>query len=509
MSTSHTYNSSIKTYEEQNHKSIESNKKGVVYTDDKTASLIVKNLDPKLTETIWEPSVGGGIFIFALIEYILKTYNPTPQKLKEYIEKKVYFSDIDQHSLNFFVNNLSDFLAEYDVFDVTYNAKVMDGLKNEKHFDIIFGNPPYIRIKHLKKEYIAFLRDNFHSCKSGNIDIYYAFMEMSHKYSKRSSFIVPNSYLTNVSANNLRDLIAKDIVLINDYKEQKLFEASTYTSIYMTNKNGRKDFFNYGLYGKNHVQIYKKELYRQNKWDFSTFERLRRYENRTRSFLDIADIYAGVATNNDKCFVIENSTLKNGFFEKEYDGKTYFIEEDLCVEFKKLTKMNLNRSIIFPYKNINSIINEEELSVQFPFAYEYLLAIRDVLNKRDKGKVEGYDAWYAYGRRQGFNINFQDQTALLIPLVYKEDKFSFKLVKEEHRFIHSSGFVIVPKEGCYDQVIEVLNSNDFFEFLDIHGKKMPGETLFNSISAKILKTYLLPNKKINQQRNFVQLKIVA
>ena len=47
------------------------------------------------------------------------------------------------------------------------------------------------------------------------------------------------------------------------------------------------------------------------------------------------------------------------------------------------------------------IIDEDLIKTKYPGCYEYLVSRKSDLLSRDKGKVSKYDAWYAYGRRQG------------------------------------------------------------------------------------------------------------
>ena len=50
----------------------------------------------------------------------------------------------------------------------------------------------------------------------------------------------------------------------------------------------------------------------------------------------------------------------------------------------------IKKYILFPFKKINGkhkILQEDELKSNFPFAYEYLLSIKDVLAKRDNGNA--------------------------------------------------------------------------------------------------------------------------
>jgi type I restriction-modification system DNA methylase subunit len=75
------------------------------------------------------------------------------------------------------------------------DALFNDNLKYES-FDLIIGNPPYIRIQNVEPAYRKLLRDKFSTCLFGNSDIYYAFFEQALKLSKVGgcvSLITPSS----------------------------------------------------------------------------------------------------------------------------------------------------------------------------------------------------------------------------------------------------------------------------------------------------------------------------
>jgi len=55
---------------------------------------------------------------------------------------------------------------------------------------------------------------------------------------------------------------------------------------------------------------------------------------------------------------------------------------------------------IFPYKlidNVFAVIGEDEMIAKYPYAYQFFIDNKDVLQQRDKGKAN-YPTWYAYGR---------------------------------------------------------------------------------------------------------------
>jgi len=81
----------------------------------------------------------------------------------------------------------------------------------EGGFDVIIGNPPYIRVDNLKKEDKIYWKDsNRFDSNEGKYDIYYLFIESAYKWLKDGGmcgFIVPNKFCAASSAKKLRDII--------------------------------------------------------------------------------------------------------------------------------------------------------------------------------------------------------------------------------------------------------------------------------------------------------------
>lgn len=471
----------------------QNNKAGVVFTPRSVAKTMIEELSPSMDETFFEPSVGSGVFIIALLEFIIEKYSPSDLELKSYIENMLYYADIDSGSVEFTSMLVKEFMLQnYQISALSLNAKVKDSLLNVTHFDIIAGNPPYIRNKNIEIGYLLFLRDNFKSCESGNIDVYYAFIEFANKYSKRSSLIVPNSYLTNVSAKNLRKLIKPNLQSVRDFKTFKQFRsANTYTTILTLNKSAYDQVSYTNSLGES--AQFKRDVLENDKWYFNKSYNTDKWKDCDTKLSDIVHIYSGINTNADKLFIVDKSTLNNGYYKKTYADREFLIEEDLCIDFIKISKRSssiASKAIIFPYKDTNKIINEKDLSVKYPKAYKYFKNIKVELEQRDNGNTIGYESWFAYGRKQGFNVNFLNKRCYLLPMVYKKDQLSCEEYKHDKRFIHNSGFVLIPKNGYEQKVTEILKSNDFSEYLDATAKTLPGKDVdYNVITVSLLKNY--------------------
>jgi adenine-specific DNA-methyltransferase len=465
--------------DKNNYSEEEIKKGGIFYTPQYITEYIINNLKPSLNETILEPSVGHGIFIFTLIEYMKKKYDLSNSKLKKWFINKVFCYDIEKKNIKEFKELLIIFFSKQNI-EITLNDLINIEIKNtlrfnpKSKFDIIFGNPPYIRIKNIDKDELNFLRENYNSCKKGNIDIYYAFIEYSIKYGKRSSFITPNSWLYNKSAKNIRKQIKNNLIKIIDFKEKKIFKnVGTYTSIFLYNEN----LFEQELIYSEDINIENKKIIKNNldddRWNFFDYD----FNNNIK----ILKYHTPIATLRDKIYI--NNQLES---------------KDL-IPFYKISKIKSEKdfhdskqSIIFPYENINNkwtILDENKLDTK---TLIYLNENKEELNKRDKGKVDKYDSWFAYGRRQGLNFYSKDTYLIIIPGMIA-NKFNFFKINTNDipkPFLFSSGFFLEVDEENVDKLLNYLNSPIFKEYLKNNAKIWKGKDIKNpyfSISITQLK----------------------
>lgn len=115
-------------------------------------------------------------------------------------------------------------------------------------FDIVIGNPPYIRVDSLPSDEKAFWKDSFESAV-GKYDSYYLFLELAFKIVNDKgtfAFITPNRYCTNTTGERLRKLLfSKGVrIIITSVSRLAVFkEAANYpviTIVCKTPKAGAK-----------------------------------------------------------------------------------------------------------------------------------------------------------------------------------------------------------------------------------------------------------------------------
>lgn len=434
---------------------------GVVFTDRKICDMIINKLEPKITDIICEPSVGKGIFIFSLLEYF-KNNNHTIDELKKFIVENLYCYDINQD----FIDDFKSLLLEYfnNEIDLSKSNIICgDFLLSNKTYDIIFGNPPYVRIQNLDEKYKISLRNQLKSMSMGNVDLYYAFIEKSLKHSKKIGFIIPNSFIKNKSGLFLREMLKDRLNYIYDFKVKRVWKnISSYTSIIICNEPTTSLVYEDI---NNKLSIDKIDL-NDDKWIFNKVERS---ENNLE---DLIYSYTGpVATLKDRVY----KDIPN-------------IEPNICKTYIKATK-NERGVIIYPYEN-NEIIEEDILKQKYPLCYSYLVNNKELLTSRDNGKINK-DGWYAYGRKQGL-LKRSKGRRIILPLTFKRSKGIEYIELDNKDYIAISGIIVDIKEDRYEEFIKEINTDRFYDYCENNNRTLTDsneDDIWLFITTKTIKNY--------------------
>lgn len=402
-------------------------KDGKVYTPEEIVKLMVSDFNLEEMKVL-EPSCGDGNFVINLLN-----------------SKELVAQDIDQEALNK-MKDRCGFQGK--------NEDFLSSDLNEK-FDLIIGNPPYIRIQDLTEDVRKQVK-KFEVCKSGSVDIYYAFIEQSLKKLKENGtlrFIIPNTWLINSSAKKLRELLSKYDTEVFDFENKKVFDnIGTYTCILTAkNSNNNKNIkitTQNGFFELNKKTAAKEIWVNKPNLKFNfTFEN-------------------GLATLCDKAFIFEKKE-GNKYFSRATNSLVE-IEDEFIKPIIKASTLE-QQWCLYPY--------DENGKKQKPTgkALNYLNSIKDVLEDRDYD-----DEWWNFGRSQG--IKKMNGEKMVISNILSPDGV-FKS-KKTNDLVYSGVFV---KEN-FDEVEKFMKNKDIKNYIIKHGKKMSGG--YSSFSKTMFKGIL-------------------
>ena len=178
--------------------------------------------------------------------YFIARTRITKQRRKEQVQKLHDELVALLKSNGFVTDNDADRMGRWDPFDQNRHADFFDvewmfGLpracdNSEAVFDIVIGNPPYVRQEKIK-ELKPLLKDVYqYECYTGTADLFVYFYERSIKLLKPHgtlSFITSNKWYRAKYGENLRRFMATQTQLKNviDFGDEAVFTAIAYPTI--------------------------------------------------------------------------------------------------------------------------------------------------------------------------------------------------------------------------------------------------------------------------------------
>lgn len=494
---------------------------GVVYTPVNIKEYIVRNvIVSNEIPTVVDPACGCGSFLITAAKWMHKKYKLS---YSEIFGRYIFGFDIDEHSIEK-AKLLFELLSlEEDGSSIQSEVQlcVADSLsefskkKYINKYDVVIGNPPYVRAKNIDDRVKPHLKK--WSVVTGNVDLYIPFYEIALRILKSTGimgYISPNTFLQSVNGRSLRNYFVKNgyDIKILDFKEAQAFkEVTHYTCICIINKDKIHSKINYALLnGKSSLSDYSFteydiSKYQENKeWRFANpkiDEVIRRIENQPIKLNDYR-IRNGLATLCNEVYFFDPIDENEQFFYRKYKGKLYPIEKEICID---VIKPNIIRSeadiekfkqkAIFPYGKEREIIDEEYLEKKYPMAYNFLCLNKEKLLKRDKGRADEYVAWYAYGRKQGMT---NQGRKLLIP--YMAEKGVAVKSMDEHMLFYC-GYAIFCDDIEEMELLKIFIQSDVFLYY-IKNTSKPYSKGYMALAKNYIKNFGLP-KLDNHQKKYL------
>ncbi len=460
---------------------------GIVFTPQYIASYICQEIWGE-TDTwrddirVIDPGCGCGIFLVSAVIYISQTYGVSVQQV---IENNIYGVDLNEDNVRRCKKVLKAFAESRGeaVSDEALHIVCADSLQNDWNelfgvacFDYIIGNPPYVNTHDMNKDTAVFLKKYFQTTKSGVYNIFYAFIEHAVKFLAEDGvlgYIVPNNFLTIKSAKDLRVFLQEGAYVskIIDFGDNMVFKpVRTYNCIIFLNHNLNEQVQYCVMEKTEDVKTALKNIeFRKvpinqldkNGWklvDSHTYWNLRKIENQEKRIKEF--VRTGIATLRDEVYIVDEDA--RGYYKK-LNGIRYDIDREIVKTLYKVPELksctniyDVSRHIIFPYiqgEQGIKLMPEKQLKQKYKNTYKYLLASKNELDSRDKGKPNPL-AWYAYGRTQGLN---KYGRKLLFPTF--ADKPKFMLVEDETALFCNGYGVFENDYLALDELMAVLNSS--------------------------------------------------
>jgi len=219
---------------------------GAYFTPSTITNYITTNLIDNKNQKICDPSCGCGAFLIASIDVLKDKFN---KKVIDIIEQNIFAVDILDYcvrrckiilSLIALQNGEDKEIIKFNIYtndSLRINwKKLFPFLEKEGGFDIVIGNPPYVKFQDLSIENRRVLADEWVTLKTGTFNLYFAFYELGILLIKKSGnlgYITPNNYFTSLAGIHLREYLHYNryIEKIIDFNHIKVFDSQTYTCV--------------------------------------------------------------------------------------------------------------------------------------------------------------------------------------------------------------------------------------------------------------------------------------
>jgi hypothetical protein len=346
-------------------------------------------------------------------------------------------------------------------------------------FDVIIGNPPYMKsedMKNITPLELPIYKDTYKSAYK-QFDKYFLFIEKGMNLLKPTgllSFIVPSKFTKVGAGKELRDILKSNeyILSILSFGANQVFNAkTTYTSLIFLSKQPQSQF------------IFT-EIKNLNEWKLRDYSRITfdtiatstlnsdtwflvppHLKNAYNSILNQSsslskivgekNINNGIQTSANDVFVLKptKETVKLIYFEKE--GIEWKIEKNATLPYYETVRtksgdklytyrtLEPNSYVIYPYKLVGGkahFIIEKDFKKKFPLAYTYLKANKKRLLERDiKPTPKTKNEWFRYGRSQYLELG-EIQEKIIVGVLSSGQKYPIDFSKTLHTAGGTAGY---------------------------------------------------------------------
>jgi len=399
-----------------------------------TASRIISRLrldvvaDNKLP--ILDLGCGDGVFLEATA-HVLRTRYPRRFPNPGALARVLRGVEIDPVVARQAEARLSN---EFGVPPEGWDIRVGDALSmdEDESYDIIVGNPPWVRLHHLDAAVRTAARCNFRVA-TGTFDLAHLFVEKALRLlgpGGQLAFVVPRGIQVQPAAAKLRDLLSESGSWTVEPLAEDCFSPSAGIDA------GLLTFLNGGL------------------------ARLTDSPESGESVLgDIASVTTGIATGADTIFVVAEETVRRRKLEREA-LRPAIRGRDILPGQTRISDTEMR--LIWPYREQHGRWVLRDLSA-YRNVTAYLEEYKSVLTNRPRlsAAIERQPAtWYRFidpGRVGG------EETRMVVADIFRSPAFA--TVSDPSAMVMNTCFQITPKPLCKGAVTKALQGGRFWEAL--------------------------------------------
>lgn len=355
--------------------------RGAYYTPIKLAKCIIENFATKNIGNILEPSCGDGVFLDSIFE------SNTIEKIESFTAIELEKSEAEKVKERY--RNSKNIEIINDDFFNFYNKN-----KDIKKYDLIVGNPPYVRYQYLselQRESLATILTS-HSMKANKlVNVWVGFIvACTHmlKDNGKIAFVIPAELLQIAYAEDLRYFLSNQFnkMTIITFKKLVFPEIEQEVIVFIGEKGGENkgiriiETDDLDTFEKLELNDngYQEVLHLKEKWTkyFTTAEEIKllqtiKKDSRFSKFSEFGMINVGVTTGHNDYFSIDKTTCENYELSEvtipligrsSHAHGIYFTKNDWN---KNINENKKARLVVFPNKDLNDFKQLHKKYIEF------------------------------------------------------------------------------------------------------------------------------------------------
>ena len=496
--------------------------------------------------TILDPACGSGAFLNAALQFLMAEHKLIDEMEAKVAGSAIVFQDVENSILehNLFgvdINEESVEIAQLALWLRTAkphrklnslnenikcgNSLISDpAIAGEKAFnwqeqfpkvfenggfDVVIGNPPYVRVQHLDYNTIDFLKTNYVTALK-RIDISLCFIERSKSLIKQggiTSFITSNQFLTTEYGQAMRSFLLSEYNLTDclDFGDLPIFEdALTYVSIFSFSK-AKRDYFNYcrvsdmktaisgDYHGWKRIELSDLDEKSWNLQNYAKRNIYKKIELNAKLIESIGNAWYGIVTGADEVFIFDRKEYEKTDIEREL-----FLPLLRAQSCSRFFCQAAEKYVLYPYKYKDGntvIMTKNELQEQYPKGWEYLLTHKAELEQRKDSRTtfEGRDDWYCLTRFGQLSTFMRPK--IVTPGEVKEHKFCIDESKAGYSGARVFSIAVDDDNYNIKYVLCLLNSRLIRSYIQSYASLKAGG--YYSYSSNVLNK--IPIKLISQE----------
>jgi type I restriction-modification system DNA methylase subunit len=502
--------------------------------------------------TICDPACGSGAFLNQALEFLIEEHHYIDElKAKllgdamifsevqnDILEKNLFGVDINQESVEIAklslwlrtakkgrkLTTLNDNIKCGNSLISDSNAagnrafdweKEFSSVFKDGGFDVVIGNPPYLRVQGLRENFeeeSKFYEKSFISA-TGRFDIYVLFIEMAHKLIKKEgnvSFILPHKFLVSDFGEGIRKYLAENKAvkeLIHFGSEMVFEDASTYTCILTIGNHNENIHFKEikpsQIFDPIPFDVSSYENLNGEKWNLKSEKAEKLFSKLYSNSLTVKDVFEnisqGIVSVGDDIFLLKGSVSGDKFI-----GYSEKIQEKIELEaaivkpllkgedVKKYLPLRNSYYCLYPHKEENGKtipLKEKEFLNGFPQAYNYILPFKEELIEKKIRYKTNPTAWYSLHRSR--EMSLFEQAKIITP----EISLGTNMTLDSNNLYHNTKCYSLTKSKEYNidlrALLAILNSKVLWYFLKNTGYVLRGG--FFTFKTKYLEPFPLPS----------------